>query len=161
MTVEGYSVRSAAAFVNRELGVSSWLVVGQDRIDGFARCTEDLQWIHVDPERCRRESPFGGTIAHGLLTLSLLTRLQVEVGVVPPDAAQAVNYGFDKVRFLAPVRAGRRIRNRVRLLSAEPKEAGRVLIRTGNTVEIEAEDKPALVAENTALLIPAPGEAGP
>ena len=88
----------------------------------------DRQWIHVDSERARRESPFGGTIAHGFLTLSLAATLAMEAGVIPPDAGAALNYGLGKVRFLAPVKAGARVRNRVALLAIEPKDEGRVLI---------------------------------
>src|SRR5208337_2690973 len=101
-----YSLATAPAFVGRDLGVSDWLAVDQDRIDQFAACTGDRQWIHVDVDRARRESPFGGPIAHGYLTLSLIGPLSLDVGVVPADAAAGFNYGLDKVRFLAPVPAG-------------------------------------------------------
>ncbi len=150
-----YRMDSLAAFVGRELGVSGWTLVDQARIDGFAACTGDRQWIHVDAERARRESPFGGTIAHGYLTLSLAAALSMEVGVIPPDAGSGLNYGLDKVRFMAPVRAGSRVRNRVVLLGMEEKGEGRKLVRLQNTIEIEHETKPALVAESLAMLLPA------
>src|SRR5262245_47566340 len=108
MTIPGYTMATAAEFVNRELGVSDWVTVDQDQIDQFADCTGDRQWIHVDVERARRESPFGGPIAHGYLSLSLLAATVIEIGVIPPDAVSGLNYGLDKVRFLAPVRVGAR-----------------------------------------------------
>jgi acyl dehydratase len=153
MTIAGYSMATLSEFVGRELGVSEWTTVTQGRIDGFAEFTGDRQWIHVDVERARRESPFGGTIAHGYLTLSLVASLAMEVGVVPADAKAGLNYGLDKVRFMAPVRAGARVRNRVVLLAVEDKGGGRVLIKTQNTLEIEGGEKPALIAETLAMLM--------
>jgi len=99
--------------VGSELGVSDWNLVDQARINQFAECTGDHQWIHVDPERAKRESPYRAAIAHGYLTLSLIGSLSQEIGVVPSDAAAGFNYGLDKVRFLAPVPAGSRVRLRV------------------------------------------------
>ncbi len=156
MTSTGYSMATLAEFAGREIGTSAWHVVDQRRIDEFADCTGDRQWIHVDVERAKRESPYGGTIAHGYLTLSLAAPLSIEAGVVPPDAAAALNYGLDKVRFIAPVKAGSRVRNRVVLLAVEAKSAGRVLLTLQNTIEIEGESKPALLAESLALLMAAP-----
>ncbi len=153
MSLENYSVETLGDFVGRELGVSDWIVVDQERIDAFAECTGDKQWIHVDVERAKRASPFGGTIAHGYLTLSLLASLAMEIGIVPKDASAGLNYGLDKVRFMTPVRAGARVRNRVTLESVENKGGGRVLIKTTNALEIEGEDKPALVAQTLAMLI--------
>ncbi|CAG9166174.1 putative enoyl-CoA hydratase 1 [Cupriavidus laharis] len=153
MAIEGYSMATLDAFVGKELGVSEWVEVDQARIDAFAQCTGDHQWIHVDVDRAKRESPFGGTIAHGYLTLSLVASQLTDMGVVPHDASAAVNYGLEKTRFLTPVKAGARVRNRVNLLAAERKGNGRVLLRTENTVEIEGEGKPALVAEALALLV--------
>ena len=147
-------------FVGRELGVSSWMTVDQSRINQFAECTGDRQWIHVDVERAKRESPFRGAIAHGYLTLALIAPLAMEVGVVPKDAAAGFNYGLDKVRFLAPVRAGARVRLRVVLAGVEPKDGGQLVIKTMNTLEIEGSDKPALIAETLALLIPGKAAAG-
>lgn len=153
MAIPGYSMATLSEFVGRELGVSQWTRVDQDRIDSFAACTGDRQWIHVDVERARRDSPFGGTIAHGYLTLALVASLSMELGLVPADATAGLNYGLDKVRFMAPVRAGARVRNRVVLLSAEDKGGGRVLIKTQNTLQVEGEDKPALIAETLAMLV--------
>jgi acyl dehydratase len=149
-----FTVASIHESVGHELGASDWLTVDQARIDQFAECTGDNQWIHVDVERAKRESPFRGTIAHGYLTLALIARLSMQIGVVPKDVAAGLNYGLDKVRFLAPVRAGARVRLRVTLVGVEPKEAGQMVIKTSNTLEIEGSDRPALVAEALALLIP-------
>jgi acyl dehydratase len=110
-----YSMATAAQFAGRELGVSDWVPLDQDRIDAFAACAGDRQWIHVDVERARRESPFGGPIAHGYLSLSLVAAMIMELGVIPPDAATGLNYGLDKVRFIAPVKSGARVRTRVSL----------------------------------------------
>jgi acyl dehydratase len=152
MAIPGYGMKTAAEFVGKDLGASSWQLIDQDRINAFADCTGDHQWIHVDVERAKREGPFGGTIAHGYLTLSMLAPLQQEIGVIPEDAGQAINYGLDKLRFVTPVKAGSQIRMRVRLLSIEDRGKGRLLLRTENTFEIEGEDKPALTAESLALV---------
>jgi acyl dehydratase len=141
--------------IGSELGVSRWLVVDQQRIDRFAECTEDHQWIHVDVERARRESLFRAPVAHGYLTLSLVGSLSIDVGVVPKDASAGFNYGLEKVRFLAPVVAGARVRLRVILEGVEEKGSGQLLVRTRNTLEIENSEKPALVAEALALIVPA------
>jgi acyl dehydratase len=140
-------------FVGQELGVSDWVVVDQARIDAFAQCTGDMQWIHLNVERAKRDSPFGGTIAHGYLTLSLLASLAIEVGLVPSDASAALNYGLDKVRFMTPVKAGARVRSRVVLTSVERKEGGRIIVKTGNELQIEGEDKPALIAQTLVMLV--------
>src|SRR6476660_6478567 len=153
MTLAGYSMATAAQFVGRELGVSDWVVVDQDRIGAFAECTGDRQWIHVDVERAKRESPFGGPVAHGYLTLSLVAAMVTELGAIPPDAATGLNYGLNKVRFIAPVRAGTRVRMRASLASAEPQSGGRMLLTLRSTLEIEGEAKPALVAELLCMLI--------
>src|SRR2546426_10826145 len=153
MSFEGYSLATVAQFVGRELGVSDWLTIDQARIDQFAACTGDHQWIHVDVERARRESPLGSTIAHGYLILALLPQFQYAIGIVPSGVDTALNYGLERVRFLAPVKTGARIRNRLELLAAEDKGGGRVLITMRNTIEIAGEDKPAMIAETLALLI--------
>jgi acyl dehydratase len=140
--------------VGRELGVTDWMVVGQEHIDRFAEATGDRQWIHVDVERARRESPLGTTIAHGYLTLSLLARFSFEVGAHPSGVRQVLNYGLDRVRFLTPVRAGARIRDRIELVSVEERGDGRLLLKTRHTVDIEGEEKPAMVAEALALVFP-------
>jgi acyl dehydratase len=148
-----YSMATAQSFVGRELGESSWIVVDQTRIDQFATCTEDRQWIHVDAERAARESPFGGPIAHGYLSLSLVAAMLIEIGVIPPDAATGLNYGLDKVRFLSPVKVGARVRARAGLISAQPQDGGRLLLKLDGKLEIEGEAKPALVAEMLCMLI--------
>jgi acyl dehydratase len=151
-----YTMATLHEWVGREIGTSDWVVVDQRKIDEFADCTGDRQWIHVDAERAGRESPYGGTIAHGYLTLSLAASLAIEAGVIPPDAAAALNYGLDKVRFVAPVRAGARVRNRVILATVEDKGSGRVLVKLENTIEIDGEQKPALIAESLAMLMRRP-----
>lgn len=138
------------SLIGQEVGVSRWIEVDQARIDAFARITEDEQFIHVDPERARA-TPFGGTIAHGFLTLSLASAMSYDA-VAPLDGVvMGVNYGFDKLRFLAPVPAGSKVRGRFKLLSAEDKGAQngvtRWLLKHELTVEIEGGDKPALIAE--------------
>jgi acyl dehydratase len=153
MTQPLYSMSTLGEFVGKELGVTPWMEITQDTINGFAHCTGDHQWIHVDEERARKESPFGGTIAHGFLTLSLLAKFGDDLGLIPHDAVAAFNYGLDKVRFLAPVKAGARVRNRATLLSATDQGKGRWLIKTSNTIDIEGEDKPALIAEALAMLV--------
>ncbi len=153
MSRERYDVSTLEQFVGQELGVSDWLTVDQERINEFADCTGDHQWIHVDIERAQRESPLGSTIAHGYLTLSLLAAMQIEIGIIPVGVSQALNYGLDRVRFIAPVKAGARIRNRVVLLAVELQGKGRLLLKTQNTVEIEGGTKPALIAETLALLL--------
>ncbi len=154
MSRERYDVSTLEQFVGQELGVSDWLTVDQERINEFADCTGDHQWIHVDVERAKRESPLGSTIAHGYLTLSLLATMLMELNTVPEGVSQALNYGLDRVRFIAPVKAGARIRDRVVLLAVEPQDKGRLLLTLQNTVEIENEKKPALIAETLALLLP-------
>jgi acyl dehydratase len=151
--VPEFTLSDISRFVGQELGVSSWITVDQSRIDQFAECSGDRQWIHVDVERAKRESPYRAPIAHGYLTLSLVAPLQIEIGAVPTDAAAAFNYGLDKVRFLAPVKAGARVRLRVALINVERKGGG-VVLKTSNTLEIEGSDKPALIAESLALITP-------
>jgi acyl dehydratase len=137
--------------VGQEIGVSGWLTVGQDRITAFAEATEDRQFIHLDPEAAA-QTPFGGTIAHGFLTLSLLSRMAAETILVPETTKMVVNYGLDRVRFLAPIRSGKRVRGRFTLDAVEEKAPGQILLRHTVTVEIEDEDKPALSAIWLTLL---------
>jgi acyl dehydratase len=138
--------------VGTEVGVSGWLTVDQARIDAFADATEDRQFIHVDPEAAA-QTPFGGTIAHGFLSLSLLSRMGAETMLLPEGMTMAVNYGLDRVRFLAPVKSGKRVRGRFTLDSVEEKAPGHILMRHTVTVEIEGGDKPALTAVWLTLLI--------
>ena len=133
------------------MGVSSWLAIDQARIDEFADATDDHQFIHVDPYAAAK-TPFGGTIARGFLTLSLLSRMAADAMLVPDGVRMAVNYGFDRVRFLAPVRSGKRVRGRFTLDSIEEKAPGQWLLRHTVTVEIEDEAKPALTAAWLGLM---------
>lgn len=153
MAAEGFSLATLNDFVGKELGVTEWLTVTQERINAFADCTGDHQWIHVDVERARRESPFGGTIAHGYLTLSLLSAMQFELNTIPSGAQAVLNYGTDKVRFITPVKSGARIRDHIMLVAAESKGPGRTLLTTRHTVEIEGEEKPAMVADTLAMVL--------
>jgi len=137
--------------IGNEVGVSSWIEVGQPRIDAFAEATEDRQFIHVDPVAAAH-TPFGATIAHGFLSLSLLSRMGAEAMLVPDGLKMAVNYGLERVRFLAPVRSGSRVRGRFTLDSVEEKAPGQVLMHHTVTVEIEGEHKPALTAIWLTLL---------
>ena len=131
---------------------SEWIDITQDRINTFADCTEDHQFIHVDEEAAAK-TPFGSTIAHGLLTLSLLPKLIEGQGVVPENLVMGLNYGFDKIRFLAPVRVGKRVRRHIEILSVDQKDDNRFLIKQGISVEIEGEDTPALVAEWLNMMV--------
>ncbi len=139
--------------VGEEIGASSWTMFDQQRINEFAHCTGDHQWIHVDAERAARESPFGGTIAHGFLTLSLLAPTGFEVLLARIAPKSVVNYGVDKVRFVSPVRSGKRVRNRIKIAAVEPKGGGRYLVTTENTMEIEGETRPALIASVLAIFM--------
>ncbi|WP_310468034.1 MaoC family dehydratase [Sphingomonas sp.] len=145
------SLDDIRAKIGEEIGVSSWLTLDQDRITAFADATEDRQFIHVDPEAAAR-TPFGGTIAHGFLSLAMLSRMAAEAMQVPDTLKMAVNYGLDRVRFIAPVRAGQRVRGRFTLDSVEDKAPGQILVRHTVTVEIEGGDKPALTAVWLGLL---------
>ena len=145
------SLDEIRARAGTEVGMSSWLTIDQARIDAFADATDDHQFIHVDPAAAAR-TPFGGTIAHGFLTLSLLSRMAAEGMLVPEGVKMAVNYGFDRVRFMAPVRSGKRVRGRFTLDSVEEKAPGQWLLRHLVTVEIEGEDKPALTAQWLGLM---------
>jgi acyl dehydratase len=138
--------------IGDEVGVSGWIMLGQARIEQFADATEDRQFIHIDPAAAA-QTPFGGTIAHGFLTLSLLSRMGAEAMLLPEGAQMAINYGLDRVRFLAAVRSGKRIRGRFTLDSVEEKGPGQILLRHSVTVEIEGDDKPALSAVWLALIV--------
>ena len=131
--------------IGEEVGASGWIAIDQARIDAFADATEDRQFIHVDPAAAA-DGPFGGTIAHGFLLLSLLPRMGAEAMLIPEGMKVGINYGLDRVRFLAPVRSGRRVRGRFSLDSVEEKAPGQWLLRHNVSVEIEDEEKPALAA---------------
>ncbi len=137
--------------VGEEIGISGWLAVDQARISAFAESTEDRQFIHIDPDAAA-QTPFGGTIAHGFLTLSLLSRMAADAMLIPDNVKLVVNYGLDRVRFIAPVPSGSRIRGRFVLDSIDDKAAGQYLLRHSVTVEIEGQEKPALTAQWLGLL---------
>jgi acyl dehydratase len=147
ITLEAYQ-----ALVGKEIGVSSWHLIDQPRIDTYADVTEDHQFIHVDPERARKETAFGTTIAHGFLTMSMLSVMSYEVMPAIAGTTMGVNYGFDKLRFISPVRSGKRIRGRFVLAEAKLRKPNELQSRTNVTVEIEGEDKPALVADWLGLI---------
>ena len=132
--------------VGTEIGVSPWIEIDQKAIDIFADVTGDHQFIHVDPELAK-QTPFGGTVAHGFLTLALLSQMAAGVMYVPDTLKMAVNYGFEKVRFIAPVRSGSRVRGRFTLTRMEEKKPGQWQFLHAVTVEIEGEDRPALQAD--------------
>lgn len=136
--------------IGKELGISEWVAIDQQRINQFADCTDDHQWIHVDEEAAAK-GPFGKTIAHGYLTVSLLPRFSAGIGVIPEGTMMAINYGMNKLRFVNPVKVGSRVRDRIALSNIEEKGGGRFLITTTHTVEIEGEDKPACVAETLSM----------
>ncbi|MGB0506129.1 MAG: MaoC family dehydratase [Pikeienuella sp.] len=133
--------------IGEEIGVTGWMDVSQDMINQFADVTSDHQFIHIDPDRAAKETPFGGAIAHGFLTLSLLSAMFYEAGPSVEGVAMGVNYGLDKVRFLSPVPAGARVRGRFTLASFDETKPGEVTYKHNVTVEIEGADKPALIAE--------------
>lgn len=141
------SLAEAEAKIGSELGVSRWFEISQDRIDAFADATEDWLFIHTDPERAAREAPYGGTIAHGFLTASLLAAMAYDALPRVEGAPRGVNYGFDRLRFLTPVRAGSRIRGRFNLSRLDASRPGEVTLHYAVTVEIEGEERPALVAD--------------
>lgn len=147
---EGISQEQLFEQIGRELGRSAWCVIDQERIDAFADATDDHQFIHVDPDRAA-DTPFGGTIAHGLLTLSMIVHLCLDHIPALRGTRMVLNYGFDKVRFVAPVRSGSRVRAVSRLADARERSPGQLLVKLDVTIEIEGQDKPALVAEWLSL----------
>ncbi len=146
------SLEAYQGMVGREIGVSSWHRIDQTRINTYADVIEDHQFIHVDPERAKKETAFGTTIAHGFLTRSLMSVMSYEVMPAIAGTTMGVNYGFDKLRFISPVRAGKRVRGRFVLTEAKLRKPTELLSRTNVTVEIEGEDKPALVADWLGLI---------
>lgn len=157
MSGAAYTVQDMRTRVGSELGVSGWLKVEQPMIDEFARSTKDPDRLHVNPAWAARETPYGGTIAFGFWTLSMLTHFSHEIGMWPVDVAYALNYGLDRVRWIHPVKVGSRIRMRCTLAELSERDGGRLLIRTSNLIEIEGESRPALSAEWLGLFIPEGG----
>lgn len=145
-------VDQLADYVGTDIGESDWFTVDQDRIDAFAEATNDHQFIHVDPEAAKM-TPWGTTIAHGFLTLSLIPYLTAAAGIIPEGLVMAINYGSDKVRFLEPVKVGSDVRARIHLAEVMPKGPGRFLFKSNVTIEIKGSDKPALVAETLSLFV--------
>ncbi|TBU95824.1 MaoC family dehydratase [Phytopseudomonas dryadis] len=137
-------------FIGKELGHSAWLTIDQSRVDRFADCTGDHQFIHVDPERAR-QTPFGGTIAHGFLSLSLIPMLMEGLMIMPEGLKMVVNYGLDSVRFIQPVRVGVRVRLALSLVDAYEKNPGQWLLKGRAVLQIEGQEKPAYVAEPLTL----------
>ncbi|ROQ45344.1 MULTISPECIES: MaoC family dehydratase [Pseudomonas] len=143
-------VAELAQYVGKELGRSEWLTIDQERINLFAEATGDFQFIHVDPVKAAK-TPFGSTIAHGFLTLSLIPKLMEDILVLPEGLKMVVNYGLDSVRFIQPVKVGSRVRLKVDLSEAVEKKPGQWLLKATTTLEIEGQDKPAYIAEPLSL----------
>ena len=152
MAVKIVPKEEMTSVVGTKFEPGEWLEITQDQINVFADCTEDHQFIHVDEEAAAK-GPFGATIAHGFLTLSLLTKLVEGNGIYPEGIVMGLNYGFDKVRFLAPVRSGKRVRAHIEIAGVDQKDDNRFLVKQAITVEIEGEDKPALIAEWLSMVI--------
>ena len=140
------------SLIGKELDPSPWLEITQERVNQFAEATNDHQFIHVDPEKAAK-TPFGGPIAHGFLSLSLLSYLNAQSAVVPENLVMGVNYGSDKIRYLMPVRVGKRIRSHQKVLEVTEKKPGNWLLKVQVTVEIEGEETPALIAEILSMLV--------
>ena len=150
--VETVKAEDLPKLARKELPPSEWMEITQERVDQFAEATNDFQFIHVEPERAA-QTPFGGPIAHGFLSLSLLSYLNAQTAIVPENLVMGINYGSDKVRYLMPVRVGKRIRSRQKVLEVTEKKPGQWLMKTAVTVEIEGEETPALVAEILSMLV--------
>ncbi|VWX57367.1 putative enoyl-CoA hydratase 1 [Burkholderiales bacterium 8X] len=146
------TLQDLAACVGQEVATSEWLTVSQEQVDQFASATGDHQWIHVDPERAKA-GPFGGTIAHGFLTLSLLPRF-FDSALAVTQTGMSINYGLNRVRFMSPVRVGSRLRARMKLLSADPIANDGLQLIWETTVELEGAEKPACVAESVVRRFP-------
>ena len=147
------ALAAAEKLVGTEVGVSNWITVDQEMIDRFAETTHDDQWIHVDPARAAAETPFGGTIAHGFLTLSLASRFAYDCFPALPGQAMGINYGFNRLRFLNPVLAGSRLRGRFTLKSVTKRKETELLRENMLTVEIDGNDTPALIADWLGLVV--------
>jgi acyl dehydratase len=157
---EPLTVGTLHRLVGRTFAPSEWITVDQERIDAFASCTGDHQFIHVDPERVARETPFPGTIAHGFLLLSLAAGHRQRDFPRVADVGLVLNYGLDRLRFTSPVMAGSRVRYRSRVLAVEPRGPGRTLLKQEATMEVEGQDKPAVIAELLALYVARGEQAG-
>ncbi len=145
------------AYEGQELSPSDWFNITQERINQFADCTDDHQYIHVDPEHMK-DSPFGSTIAHGFLSLSLLAGHGSSDWPRLKDSVMSLNYGLDRVRFINPVKVNSKVRFRTKIISVTEKSPGRVLIKAQKTLEIDGEEKPAMIAETLGMLVTAAAE---
>lgn len=143
-------VSELQSYVGKDLGHSDWLLIDQERVNQFAECTGDHQFIHIDEEKAK-QTPFGGTIAHGFLSLSLLPVLSAGIALRPEGLKMAVNYGLDSLRFIQPVRVGSRVRLHSEVLEVTEKKPGQWLVKARSTLEIEGVDKPAFIAEGLSL----------
>jgi acyl dehydratase len=150
MAIEILPLEEIKARIGQEIGKSEWIQIDQDRINQFAECTGDHQWIHVDEEKAAA-GPFGTTIGHGFLTISMLPKMSEDTSLIPEGTMMAINYGLNKVRLLNPVTVGSKIRDTIVLGSVTEKSGGRILISTTNTIEIEGQEKPACVAEMLSM----------
>ncbi len=158
MTPIETEVARLQGLIGQEVGVANWITVDQAMIDQFADTTQDQQWIHVDPERAAKETPFGGSIAHGFLTLSLASRFAYDCFAMADGQVMGINYGFNKLRFLNPVKAGARVRGRFVINSVKQRNATDLLRETGLTIEIEGQETPALIAEWLGLAVFGPAD---
>lgn len=152
MSKQQLSVEDLSKLEGKEIGISEWFLVDQKRIDAFAECTNDHQWIHIDPERCAKESPYQTTISHGFLTLSLLSPMHLTASYIPVEAKSVINYGLDAIRFMSPVKTGSKVRGRIKLIEVKARGRNMYFIKTHNTIEIEGEKKAALTAELIMLI---------
>jgi|TARA_R110000850_G_scaffold81506_8_gene175084 acyl dehydratase len=143
-------VSELTSYIGKDLGHSEWMTIDQERVNQFADCTEDHQFIHIDEEKAK-QTPFGGTIAHGFLSLSLLPKLSAGLLIRPEGLKMAVNYGMDSLRFIQPVRVGSRVRLQSTVMDVTEKKPGQWLIKARSTLEIEGSDKPAFIAEALSL----------
>lgn len=143
-------VSELTSYIGKDLGHSEWMTIDQERVNQFADCTEDHQFIHIDEEKAK-QTPFGGTIAHGFLSLSLLPKLSAGLLIRPEGLKMAVNYGMDSLRFIQPVRVGSRVRLQSTVMDVTEKKPGQWLIKARSTLEIEGSYKPAFIAEALSL----------
>lgn len=149
-TMTTVTVSDLPSFIGKDLGHSEWLLIDQERVNQFADCTGDHQFIHLDEEKAK-QTPFGGTIAHGFLSLSLIPALSAGLAIRPEGLKMAVNYGLDSVRFIQPVRVGSRVRMQLTVVDVTEKNPGQWLVKSRATLEIEGVEKPAYIAETLAL----------
>lgn len=158
-----HCIADLAGLVGGEFAVSDWVTIDQPRVSMFGAATEHRHWLHLDPERAKRDGPYGGTLAHGFLVTSLLSHFMDNTRMRPRDAAFGLNYGFDRVRYLAPLVTGDdvRIRNRITIAGADWRSGGRLMVRTANLFEQEGRDDPIAFAEWLILWVPKDGGGEP